>query len=41
VVAELDYKRQDDIRKRVPLLSHRRPKLYHRSSAESHRGAGG
>jgi predicted amidohydrolase len=36
VVAELDYAHQDDIRKRVPLLSHRRPKLYHRSSAQAH-----
>jgi len=41
VTAELDYAHQDDIRKRVPLLSHRRPKLYNRSSTESHRGAGG
>jgi predicted amidohydrolase len=39
IVAELDYERQDDIRKRVPLLSHRRPKLYHRSSAQAHEGA--
>ena len=36
IVAALDYEHQDDIRKRVPLLSHRRPKLYHRSSAQSH-----
>ena len=36
LVAELDYAQQDDIRERVPLLSHRRPKLYHRSSARAH-----
>jgi len=36
VVAELDYAHQDEIRKRVPLLEHRRPKLYHRSSAQAH-----
>ncbi len=41
IVAELDYEHQDGVRKRMPLLSHRRPKLYHRSSTESHRGAGG
>jgi deaminated glutathione amidase len=40
VLAELDFEHQDDIRKRVPLLSHRRPELYRRSSAESHRGTG-
>lgn len=39
IVAELDYAHQDDIRKRIPLLEHRRPKLYHRSSAQSHKGA--
>jgi predicted amidohydrolase len=33
ILGELDYKDQDDIRKRVPLLSHRRPQLYHRSGA--------
>jgi len=38
VVAELDYDHQDDIRKRVPLMEHRRPKLYHRSSAQTHEG---
>lgn len=38
-VAELDFEHQDDIRKRVPLLSHRRPKLYHRSSAQVHKEA--
>ena len=27
IVAELDFEHQDDVRKRVPLLSHRRPKL--------------
>ncbi|MGA9313531.1 MAG: carbon-nitrogen hydrolase family protein [Solirubrobacteraceae bacterium] len=36
IVAELDFEHQDDVRKRVPLLSHRRPKLYHRSSAQTH-----
>lgn len=46
IVAELDYAHQDDIRKRIPLLEHRRPKLYHRpqggagrSSAQTHKGA--
>jgi predicted amidohydrolase len=39
VAAELDFAVQDDVRKRVPLLSHRRPKLYHRSSAQAHKGA--
>lgn len=39
VVAALDFDHQDDIRKRVPLLSHRRPQLYHRSSAQAHEGA--
>ena len=38
VVAELDFDHQDDIRKRVPLMEHRRPKLYHRSSAQTHEG---
>ncbi len=28
VVAELDFEHQDDVRKRVPLLSHRRPEVY-------------
>jgi predicted amidohydrolase len=28
IVAELDFAHQDDIRKRVPLLSHRRPEVY-------------
>ncbi|HEY5285720.1 MAG TPA: carbon-nitrogen hydrolase family protein [Solirubrobacteraceae bacterium] len=36
IVAELDYACQDDVRKRIPLLEHRRPKLYHRSSAQAH-----
>jgi predicted amidohydrolase len=36
VVAELDFHQQDEIRKRVPLMEHRRPKLYHRSSAQTH-----
>jgi predicted amidohydrolase len=36
IVAELDFANQDDVRKRVPLLEHRRPKLYHRSSAQAH-----
>lgn len=35
-VVDLDFGRQDDVRRRVPLLSHRRPKLYHRSSAATH-----
>ncbi len=46
IVAELDYAHQDEIRRRVPLLEHRRPKLYHppqggagRSSAQAHKGA--
>jgi predicted amidohydrolase len=39
IVAELDFEHQDDVRRRVPLLSHRRPKLYHRSSAQAHKGA--
>ncbi len=33
IVAELDFDRQDDIRRRVPLLKHRRPELYHRPGA--------
>ncbi len=28
IVAELDFEHQDDVRKRVPLLSHRRPEVY-------------
>jgi predicted amidohydrolase len=28
IVAELDFDRQDDVRKRVPLLAHRRPEVY-------------
>jgi deaminated glutathione amidase len=36
ILATLDYAHQDDIRKRIPLLKHRRPKLYHRSSAQAH-----
>jgi predicted amidohydrolase len=39
ISATLDYAHQDDIRKRIPLLKHRRPKLYHRSSAQAHEGA--
>jgi predicted amidohydrolase len=39
VIAELDFKHQDDIRERVPLLSQRRPKLYHRSLAQVNEGA--
>ncbi len=35
VVVELDFDRQDDVRKRVPLLSHRRPHLYHRPDAQA------
>jgi predicted amidohydrolase len=38
VVAELDFANQDDVRQRVPLLEHRRPKLYHHSSAQAHGG---
>jgi deaminated glutathione amidase len=38
VVAELDFDHQDDIRRRVPLMEHRRPKLYHRSSAQTNEG---
>jgi predicted amidohydrolase len=38
VVADLDFDHQDDVRKRVPLLAHRRPRLYHRSSAQVHKG---
>lgn len=37
VVAQLDFAHQDDIRKRVPLLSHRRPHLYRRPGAASNR----
>jgi deaminated glutathione amidase len=40
VVAQLDFDHQDEIRQRVPLLSHRRPHLYHRSSAQAHEEAG-
>ncbi len=36
VVAELDFEYQDAVRTRMPLLSHRRPQLYHRSSAQAH-----
>ncbi len=39
VVAELDFGHQDDIRKRMPLMEHRRPQLYHRSSAQAHKAA--
>lgn len=28
IVAELDFEHQDDVRKRVPLLAHRRPDIY-------------
>ena len=45
VVAELDFGHQDAVRKRVPLLSHRRPELYHppqggasRPGARGHEG---
>jgi deaminated glutathione amidase len=37
VVAELDFDRQDDIRRRVPLLSHRRPHLYQPPQGEAGR----
>jgi deaminated glutathione amidase len=42
VLADLDFDHQDDVRQRVPLLSHRRPHLYHRPGAgvDIHRGAG-
>ncbi len=47
VIAELDYAHQDDVRRRIPLLKHRRPKLYHhpqggagRSSAQTHTAPG-
>jgi deaminated glutathione amidase len=40
IVAELDFDHQDDIRRRVPLLKHRRPELYHRPGAGSHQGTG-
>ena len=33
VLADLDFDGQDDIRRRVPLLEHRRPEVYHRPSA--------
>jgi deaminated glutathione amidase len=36
ILAELDFDRQDDIRRRVPLLEHRRPQLYHRPGAPAH-----
>lgn len=36
VVGDLDFDYQDAVRKRVPLMEHRRPKLYHRSSAQTH-----
>jgi predicted amidohydrolase len=32
VIADLDFEHQDDVRKRVPLLEHRRPQFYHRSA---------
>jgi predicted amidohydrolase len=38
VVAELDFDHQDDIRKRVPLLSHRRPHIYSSSLPGSGEG---
>jgi predicted amidohydrolase len=33
VIAQLDFDHQDDVRRRVPLLAHRRPDLYHRPGA--------
>lgn len=33
LVARLDFDHQDDVRRRVPLLAHRRPHLYHRPGA--------
>jgi predicted amidohydrolase len=41
VVAELNFEHQDDIRRRVPLMAHRRPHLYHRPGAGSHKGTDG
>jgi deaminated glutathione amidase len=35
VIAELDFDHQDDVRKRVPLLSHRRPEVYGASPPSS------
>jgi predicted amidohydrolase len=35
VVAELDFAHQDDVRRRVPLLSHRRPHIYSSSLPRS------
>ncbi len=33
VLAELDFERQDDIRRRLPVLAHRRPAAYRRAGA--------
>ncbi len=33
IVAELDFDHQDDVRRRLPLMAHRRPRLYHRPEA--------
>jgi len=32
-IAQLDFNHQDEVRRRVPLLAHRRPHLYHRPEA--------
>ncbi len=40
VVAELDFAHQDDVRKRVPLLAHRRPQVYAARSASPPAGEG-
>jgi predicted amidohydrolase len=39
-LAELDFARQDDIRTRLPVLTHRRPKAYHRAAGPIDRETG-
>jgi deaminated glutathione amidase len=39
-LAELDFTRQDGIRARLPVLSHRRPKAYHRAAGPIDRATG-
>ena len=39
-LAELDFARQDDVRARLPVLTHRRPKAYHRAAGPLDRGSG-
>jgi predicted amidohydrolase len=39
-LAELDFVRQDDIRARLPVLTHRRPKAYHRAAGPIDRTTG-